>query len=335
MLKELAENLPEGKVVSIVGLNKNVGKTTFLNMLIKQLAKVERYFLIMSIGRDGEKEDILEKTPKPSIVLPKGNYAVTSDRLLSIDSFLEVIESYSDSAGGKLFLAKATEDTSIQLINPGSMEKMKEIANLCLNSGYCSNVIIDGALNRSSHSSSEFCDYVVIVTGAEVEGDVQSIAQKTAFEVEKYELDICDDSIAAMLKDAMKKKNKTILIRNGDIIEMNESSLIESDSICSGLCDGDILFNNGAVTAKICDRLLSLGRKFILVVKDGAMLHLDFRSYRKLTRNGIVINSLNKVNVLAVVMNCNGIRRSLNSSDLLKALETIIKGKPLIDVMQL
>jgi len=334
-IEKLLKELPDGKTISIVGMNKNVGKTTFMNVFLEQIAKVKKKFLIMSIGRDGEKEDVLEKTPKPMIMLPAGNLAVTSDKMTEFDSFIEVIDSYSNTAGGKLFLGRAMENTYVQLLNPGSIAKMKEISSYSLESDLCSLVIIDGALNRSSHSSSALCDYIVMITGAEVHGTVDEIAQKTIYEIKKYETPECEFFIKKLMLDEISQNKKSVLMRNNVIIKKTEKSFIENVSIIEEIEDGDTVFNSGAITDKIVEKLLNTCKKFILIVRDGSVLHLNNRNYRRLMRNGIVIKTLNKVNVIAIAVNGNGIRRSINSSDLIRILEKELEEKPVVDVLAL
>lgn len=62
----------ENKIISIIGLEKNIGKTTFLNFILEGLSRIDSNPLVLSIGRDGEVEDRLEKTRKPRIKVYKG-----------------------------------------------------------------------------------------------------------------------------------------------------------------------------------------------------------------------------------------------------------------------
>lgn len=58
------------KRISIIGMEKNVGKTTLLNKLIADIGKTKKLGLT-SIGRDGEDIDVVTNTDKPRIYVRK------------------------------------------------------------------------------------------------------------------------------------------------------------------------------------------------------------------------------------------------------------------------
>ena len=64
-LMSLFEN--EYKIISIVGMAKNAGKTVTMNHLIQEMAQKHVVVGLTSIGRDGERQDIVTKTYKPLI----------------------------------------------------------------------------------------------------------------------------------------------------------------------------------------------------------------------------------------------------------------------------
>lgn len=58
--------LKDYKRVSIIGMEKNVGKTTVLNQLIEDIG-MKKIVGLTSIGRDGEDTDVVTNTHKPRI----------------------------------------------------------------------------------------------------------------------------------------------------------------------------------------------------------------------------------------------------------------------------
>ena len=82
--------LVEHKIISIIGLAKNVSKTTTLNHILNQIPS--NYQLgLTSIGRDGEKYDIISEFPKPRIKIKKGTIVATAEESIK-NSEIETIE---------------------------------------------------------------------------------------------------------------------------------------------------------------------------------------------------------------------------------------------------
>ncbi|MBQ2490964.1 MAG: hypothetical protein II539_04640, partial [Muribaculaceae bacterium] len=65
--------------LSIVGLEKNTGKTECLKYVLKRMPVDSRRIAVTSIGIDGETVDQVTRTQKPEIVLPQGMFFATSE----------------------------------------------------------------------------------------------------------------------------------------------------------------------------------------------------------------------------------------------------------------
>ena len=65
------------KSLSIVGLEKNTGKTVCLNFILDRLPSACRV-AVTSIGIDGESKDQVTGTAKPEIILKEGTIFSTS-----------------------------------------------------------------------------------------------------------------------------------------------------------------------------------------------------------------------------------------------------------------
>ena len=79
LVKDFFTKIEVPKVISIIGLAKNVSKTTTLNYIIRNIG--EQITLgLTSIGRDGEKYDVITELPKPQINIKKGTYVVTAQQ---------------------------------------------------------------------------------------------------------------------------------------------------------------------------------------------------------------------------------------------------------------
>ena len=65
--------------LSIVGLEKNVGKTECLNYILRRLPLQEKKVAVTSIGIDGENKDQVTSTKKPEIYLREGMFLSTAE----------------------------------------------------------------------------------------------------------------------------------------------------------------------------------------------------------------------------------------------------------------
>ena len=119
------------KTVFISGNSKNAGKTTFLNYLLPNIRKVVDSLAYLTIGIDGEHEDMIYGTPKPTIYAEAGDYIVTCDSALAAsDCNFEIIEVFPFSNKlGKLILVSALRPGSVELIGPENNSHLNYIIN--------------------------------------------------------------------------------------------------------------------------------------------------------------------------------------------------------------
>ena len=74
------EDLYQYRSVSVVGLEKNTGKTETLNYMIRRLKDEHRKVAVTSIGIDGEMVDQVTQSSKPEITLHEGMVFTTSEK---------------------------------------------------------------------------------------------------------------------------------------------------------------------------------------------------------------------------------------------------------------
>ncbi len=80
------------KIISIVGMAKNSGKTVALNHLIQESLDEGIRLGIISTGRDGESLDLVTETEKPKIYVEEGVLIATTTELLPLsDATVEII----------------------------------------------------------------------------------------------------------------------------------------------------------------------------------------------------------------------------------------------------
>jgi aerobic-type carbon monoxide dehydrogenase small subunit (CoxS/CutS family) len=319
------------KVISIIGMEKNVGKTTLLNYLLRGLADKGLPVLILSIGRDGESVDALEKTKKPGIMVYNGGCFLTIRELLKTPSAVEILETFNEKvSGSKVLLARALQKTEIQLINPGNQKVVSRMIHSSFNRcGKCT-VLIDGALDRLSHGASNLVDGVFICTGVQVEGTLVQIIEKTKELVDNLENSTCTDEIKRLISDC-KAEFGTVIIRNHHINACMTGTLLDSTELDEKIKNNDIIYTTGVLTDKIIKRFGEKDLRCTIVLIDGTKCHVSQRAKAMMTRKGIDLKVLNQIPVYGLSVNSVGIRRSMNPSKVLMAFKEVFKDKWVFD----
>lgn len=147
--KEMDIKSFESKVVFITGSEKNAGKTTFMNFILNRVRK-KTAPCFLTIGIDGEKEDLIFGTPKPKVYAAEGDFFVTSEKML--ENFSGVYETFFlfpvKTVLGRLALVKAIRGGFIELVGPEDNRQLKEITKTIKEVTDCGTIFIDGAANR-------------------------------------------------------------------------------------------------------------------------------------------------------------------------------------------
>jgi len=158
------------RIIAVVGLSKNVGKTTLLNWLIKNLAekKHSATFGIITTGRDGETLDLVGGHAKPQVFVPAGTFFSTLPQVIQKDATsLEVIKKLPFQAGGeRLWLVQARRNLHSEIVGPATASQQIFLAKEILRLG-AGQVFIDGSLDRKSIALSSEIDALIVVAGAE------------------------------------------------------------------------------------------------------------------------------------------------------------------------
>lgn len=169
------------KVLSLIGLCKNSGKTTILNAVVSSylLEQSPPQWGLMSIGLDGETVDRVNEGGKPEIFVPEGTIYITPAHLWNQSDtskeILEVIQ--TGGALGSLLLIKARSDGCIQLSGPSTRTGLRNCIQRLENHGV-NKVIIDGSIDRKVMSPEEVSD-VLLCTGNICFADERQALQET------------------------------------------------------------------------------------------------------------------------------------------------------------
>ena len=177
--------------LSIIGMEKNTGKTECLNYIINRINEINSQHLyknghlcvaITSIGIDGENIDQVTKTHKPEIELNTGMLFVTSEKHYRIRKLVSEIVALSErkTSLGRLVTAKVIHPGKVILSGPSTTQWLRNVITTLPNYG-ANLTIVDGALSRKSSGSPVLTESLILTTGAAVSPHIPELVKKTKF----------------------------------------------------------------------------------------------------------------------------------------------------------
>ena len=184
---DFIEALLHTKSCSVVGLEKNTGKTVCLNYILRHLPTTTRV-AVTSIGIDGESKDQVTGTQKPEITLRKGMVFATSEKHYRMRRLVAEILDVSNerTALGRLVTARVLAEGKVMLSGPGATAGIRRWMTEA--EPYADLIIVDGALSRMSLASPAVSESMVLATGAAYSANIDTLVRKTAYIVELINL---------------------------------------------------------------------------------------------------------------------------------------------------
>ena len=321
------EELIKYKSCSIVGLEKNTGKTECFNYVLQRLPLDKKRIAVSSIGIDGETTDQVTKTAKPEIFLREGVYFGTSEKHYLMKRLsAELLEiSNENTSLGNIIIGKALTPGKILLSGPSStvglrrwMDEMKKY-DIDL-------TIIDGALSRMSLASPTVSESMILATGAAYSANINTLVQKTAFVVQMINLDLTSEDNREVFNDI---KNGVWAIDEDDVIhDLKVASSLSININTEGLKKCKTLFVSGALTDNFINHIRQnkIFNETEIVVRDFTKIFLTPMTYNSFVNSRRKISVLQKSKLIAVCVNPtspNGI--ILDSEKLCNTLSEAIK----------
>lgn len=177
ILAPLVGNAP---TVTIIGLCKNAGKTTAMCRLIEELAG--ETLAMTSVGRDGERTDVVTGTEKPEIWVPAGTLFATARGMRPLCDATLAVEAVTDvmTPVGAVAVFRALSDGFIQLAGPSAVNQLAPLSRTFRALG-ADRVLIDGAAGRKSLAGAEPGACAILCVGASMDGGIPVIAAETAY----------------------------------------------------------------------------------------------------------------------------------------------------------
>lgn len=306
---ELIQKLKEFTTVSIIGMDKNVGKTTTLNHLIKE-TRGKLTLGLTSIGRDGEDTDRVTFTPKPRIYVESGSILATSKEcLLKGDTTLEILKTTGiHTPMGEVIIARCLSDGYVEL---GGPSRNTDISHVCeeMKSLGCDLVMVDGALSRKTLASPAITEATVLATGATISRSMPTAVEKTAHTYQLLSTPIVEDEKLRELSRQLILKHKVSIIdseyksRTVHTMTALEASKEVSEALQE---DSQYLVIQGILGDKFVDELIkytNLYKQLTFIVQDGTKLFLNRENLMKLNKSGAQIRTLDQINIIGLTAN--------------------------------
>ena len=298
------ERLHNHRIISIIGIAKNAGKTTVLNTIIEQYKT--KSLCITSIGLDGEKYDNITNQEKPRVQLYPGMYVLTAEQCLN-DSTIEYLiheRTPYRTALGQVLIVEVIKEGRVLVAGPSSKQQMK-LALKDMEKYKPYKILIDGALYRKSIASAEVSDGIIFVTGASYSSDINETVKDT-----KIIIDQLQKKVGKVPDILYEKINENILSYNENTEQINEWTgrlLNEEERIVQILDTKPThLYLPGALTDRLANEIIrykGIMNELDVIVQDSSYLLLSSDQYEYLTKKQVNICVLNPIEILFVAYN--------------------------------
>ncbi|MBR7157038.1 MAG: hypothetical protein IKD16_01425 [Bacteroidales bacterium] len=322
--------------LSIVGLEKNVGKTECLNYILLRLPLNGKKIAVTSMGIDGENKDQVTATKKLEIFLREGVYFSTAEahyrnrRLVS-----ELMEITTErSSLGRIVTGKVIVGGKVLISGPSSGPSLKRWIKSTRNLGI-DITIIDGAISRLSSASPAISKAMVLSTGAAFSSNMNTLVQKTKFVVELINLPLAEDHIIEVFDPV--ENGVWGMDMEGNIIDFGLTSSLAVASLDKDITKGmRYIFAAGALTDRFLNLVANSGniKNVTLLVRDFTKIFVNEMLYRNFVSRGGRILVLQKSKLVAVCVNPTAPNGYVLDSDILcEKLQDAIK-LPVYDIVK-
>lgn len=300
----------ESPIISIIGMDKNAGKTTVLNYLISNISSNDYSIGITSIGRDGEDVDAVTFTPKPRIYIKKGTFIATAKDCLKNSDITREIFNTTDihTSMGEVIIVKALSDGYIDLAGPSLNSQMEHVCEILKDCG-CKKIFVDGAINRKSFIGRNINQGAILATGASLNRNIDKVVSDTSHAVSMLMLPSFDNTFlterclnSSIDERCILRNNRGSLKIINSLTSLNISKEI-SDSIDDSITD---IFIKGALTANLFKTLLQNPSKLKnknFIAEDGTKILIDKNTYENLLFLNCTLKVLNPINILCITSN--------------------------------
>ena len=308
---------------------------------------------LTSIGRDGERSDLVTNTKKPEIFVYDGTIIATAEKLLFAGGNLSdsgndaqkngmnsgISREILDTTGmptpmGEVIILRACSDGFIQLAGPSMTAQLARLKKRMFELG-AAKVIIDGALSRKSLAMPAVSDAAILCSGASYSPDIRKTVEDTCFSAE---LMMLPQTERTEYVHQCKQKYGVFFgsgTHGGEQTEFSELSRA-AELVRKGGAEAVLM--RGGVPDSAANALIAAGRALNgleIICEDGSRLLLSHKNYEKLVRAGARFTVMNKTRLLAVTVNPFSAKGShYNKTEFYDAMCSGLGGRvPVLDVV--
>ncbi len=342
--------------LSLIGLAKNVGKTTATNHLLETLISENLYradeLALTSLGLDGEDTDAMTGLPKPRYVPEAGLLvATTADLLRQAEHEGAKVECLQQLPGrtalGPVILARILRPGRVIIAGPtllrdlsNAMDRLQALgARLC---------IVDGAINRLGAAAPNVTDACILCTGASAAATPELAVRRTSDILLRLSIQQTQrmntytyrkqTSQARLYVFAVDDSGSTTENYTGGASPENQARWIATHLQAQ---QKPVFVLHGAFTEELSRALLaflSVKNSFSdgeLIVEDGTKIFCHSVVLQRLSARGLDIRVANPIHILALTSNPYTPEYLCSSQHLLDVLakELPLKHPPIIDVV--
>ena len=321
-LSELLAPIPR---LALVGLAKNTGKTETLAAILAEHARSAVRVGVTSIGRDGERYDVIDaRIAKPPLRLQAGDLVASTAALVRASGVAYELLERTDMRTplGEVVIARLQEEGALEVAGPSAAADVRLVSETMIELG-AGQVLIDGAADRRAASSPAVADGLVMATGAVLGGEIEQVVAATVDAVELVKLPLATDG-----RDGVTLAREVVL--GG-----------EPADIAAALAEHpreDTFRVDGALSERFLEGLLSSrrqrgARELRIIAADATHVFLSRRRPGFYARQGISIEVLRGIELLAITVNPVAPQsHSFDSAALRVAVAAAVGDVPVLDV---
>ena len=323
--------------VSVVGLEKNTGKTECLNYILKRLKTSDKKIAVTSIGVDGEDVDRLYHNAKPEITLYDGMFFVTSEKHYREKQLVaEIIDVSSRKTSlGRLITAQVKNSGKTLLSGPPDTLWLQKILQT-LKERQIDLTLVDGALSRLSLASPAVTDAMILTTGASLSENLAKLLKTTLFSCKMIALEEVEPSLKQQLEPI--EKGIWAIDKKGEIHDLQIPSVFGMGERSGEIFKyGNTVFVSGAISDNLLNnlRIQPQSKDMTLIIKDFSKAFLSEDAYLSFVNKGGAIKVLQKTKLIAVCVNpVSPSGRRFDSNELQQKMKEVL-NIPVYDVRNL
>ena len=328
------------RIVSIIGMSKNSGKTVTLNRLIQEAMEEGIPVGMTSIGRDGESVDKVSETEKPRIFVEENTIIATTTALLEMgDASIEILKVTPFTTPlGDVVIGRVKSPGYIEIAGPQTLRDIRDVCDTMLSLG-ARFVIIDGAIDRKSSAAPAISEATILSTGAILSRDMNRVLEETIHTVGLLSLQQVDKKYLEKARELIFQNKIAVIDLNGEIDEIPLDTALGKGYKIGEFLDEDsrALILPGSLVKGTLDDITRSTRSYKnidIVVADGTKIFINPKDYLLFKRIGISIKVVFPINLIGVTVNpYSPSGYFFEPKTFLEKMKSYIKNIPVMDIM--